>query len=354
MGHVDKAPSGKWRARWQEDGQERSKSFTRKAEATAHLAEISVSMRRGEHVSSDRARATLRAAADTWLIGAMNLTEGGRDTYRRDLDRYILPALGDLPLGKVTDQKISAFLADELNNKKLAASSVQRHYATLHRLFEVAGLAVNPCTKVTPPPVPAGDMKFIDAAQVERLAAAISDRYAAWVELSVYGGLRWSENVGLRRRHINGNRVTVEEQLLRRKDNTWRRAEPKTKAGRRVITVPTFLAEMLEAHLEKWSLPGPDGLVFPNQRGGPMIGPSFTGNVFKPALARAGLDDMRIHDLRHTAVALAIAAGAHPKALQVRMGHSSIRVTLDRYGHLYPELDETVALGLGEIRAAAA
>ena len=51
----------------------------------------------------------------------------------------------------------------------------------------------------------------------------------------------------------------------------------------------------------------------------------------------------RFHDLRHTSVALAIAAGAHPKAIQVRMGHSSINVTLDRYGHLFPELDEAIA-----------
>ena len=55
---------------------------------------------------------------------------------------------------------------------------------------------------------------------------------------------------------------------------------------------------------------------------------------------------LRFHDLRHTAVALAIAQGAHPKALQERMGHSSVQVTLDRYGHLFPGLDERIADGL--------
>jgi integrase len=53
---------------------------------------------------------------------------------------------------------------------------------------------------------------------------------------------------------------------------------------------------------------------------------------------------VRFHDVRHTSVALAIASGAHPKAIQARMGHSSIDVTLDRYGHLFPELDEAIAL----------
>jgi len=55
----------------------------------------------------------------------------------------------------------------------------------------------------------------------------------------------------------------------------------------------------------------------------------------------------RFHDLRHSSVALAIAEGAHPKAIQTRMGHSSIRVTLDRYGHLFPELDEGLAASFG-------
>ena len=61
----------------------------------------------------------------------------------------------------------------------------------------------------------------------------------------------------------------------------------------------------------------------------------------------------RFHDLRHTSVALAIAEGAHPKAIQTRMGHSSINVTLDRYGHLFPELDEALAQSFGERLAAA-
>jgi hypothetical protein len=64
------------------------------------------------------------------------------------------------------------------------------------------------------------------------------------------------------------------------------------------------------------------------------------------AKARVGLDGLRFHDLRHTAVALAIAQGAHPKAIQARMGHSSVQVTLDRYGHLFRELDADIAEGL--------
>ncbi len=91
--------------------------------------------------------------------------------------------------------------------------------------------------------------------------------------------------------------------------------------------------------------------MFPNRAGNPLISSSFWQHYFKPALDAVGLA-CRFHDLRHTSVALAIAEGAHPKAIQVRMGHSSINVTLDRYGHLFPELDEAIAAGFGERIAA--
>jgi integrase len=104
-------------------------------------------------------------------------------------------------------------------------------------------------------------------------------------------------------------------------------------------------------HLERFAMPGRDGLVFPGGTGRPLASSSFWNNHFTPALRRSGLS-CRFHDLRHTSVALAIAEGAHPKAIQTRMGHSSINVTLDRYGHLFPELDEAIAVSFGERLAA--
>jgi integrase len=74
---------------------------------------------------------------------------------------------------------------------------------------------------------------------------------------------------------------------------------------------------------------------------------SYRTHYLVPAQQAAGLQ-CRFHDLRHTSVALAIAEGAHPKAIQARMGHSSINVTLDRYGHLFPELDEAIATAFGQ------
>jgi integrase len=66
---------------------------------------------------------------------------------------------------------------------------------------------------------------------------------------------------------------------------------------------------------------------------------AFRARIWRPATRTAGLDGLRIHDLRHTAVALWIAAGANPKEVAARAGHTSVSFTLDRYGHLYPESD---------------
>lgn len=352
---VEKTQYGTWRVRWRDtQGRQRAKSFERKVDAERHERAVLTDLRRGDYIGPDATGITVRAWADRWLDGAHNLKQGGIDTYRRDLDRYILPELGPLPLARLTSSAIDRLLADE-KQRGLASSTRRRHYATIRRLCQVAVdrqlLAKNPCDQVEPPHVDDTEMRFLDADQVDALAHAITPRYEAWVYVAAYDGLRWSETVGLRRANVDGDRITVLEQLIRRADKRWVRDAPKTKRGIRTIKSPAFLVDILDTHLATYSQATADGLVFVNQHDR-HLGPSFSANVFKPALRRAGLDPQtRIHDLRHTAVALAIKAGAHPKAIQSRMGHASIQVTLDRYGHLFPEMDEQLAAGLDRLRS---
>lgn len=348
---VEQTKYGTWRARWRDaSGRQRAKTFDRYQDAVDHEKASVTDLKRGVLVP-DAGKLTVAQWADRWLSSARDLGAGGRETYRRDLDRYIIPVLGDLPLERLTADAIDQFLTDELEDAQLAPSTVHRHYRTIHRLAAVAvdrnRLAKNPCAKVRPPKIKPKEMRFLTVKQVDALAEAIGARYRAWVLTACYDGLRWSEGVGLQRKRIDGARIVVADQLIRREDGEWHREEPKTKAGTRTVTSPQFVADALAEHLDTYVAGGPDALVFANREGSPLNGPSFTGNVFKPALERAGIDrNTRIHDLRHTAVALAVAAGAHPKAIQVRMGHASITVTLDRYGHLFPEQDEIIAAGL--------
>jgi integrase len=115
---------------------------------------------------------------------------------------------------------------------------------------------------------------------------------------------------------------------------------PKTRAGRRRVGLPQAVTRELAQHLGTSG--GPGDLVFTAPHGGPLRVNGFRARVWRPATRAAGLDGLRIHDLRHTAVALWIAAGANPKEVSSRAGHASVSFTLDRYGHLFPEADDAL------------
>jgi integrase len=82
------------------------------------------------------------------------------------------------------------------------------------------------------------------------------------------------------------------------------------------------------------SFKGDDELIFPSERGTPLDGRNMVRRLFEPALRKAGLPRMRFHDLRHCFASLLIAQGEHPKLISEQLGHASIQITLDRYGHL--------------------
>ena len=156
--------------------------------------------------------------------------------------------------------------------------------------------------------------------------------------------------LGLRRSDVDlvHRTVTVRQQLNEVKGEFIGFGEPKSAAGRRTIDLPRFLCTLLEDQLAERSQPGSDGLVFVNTRGRSPHASSFHSQTWAKARAKVGRPDLRWHDLRHTSAALAIAQGAHPKLLQERMGHSTIRVTFDVYGHLLPGLGGQIADGLDE------
>lgn len=359
MANPERTPYGTWRSRWRdESGRQRAKSFKRKGDAERFLHATVADIDRGVYVASSKSKLTVAAWADEWLAGARNLRQGGKSAYRADVDRHILPAIGEIPIGKLTDTDLDKMLADL--STRLGPGSVAKIYRTLRRMLNVAvkrhKLAVSPLAPVEAPRVPPTEMRFLSAAEVERLADAMDERYRTWVRVAAYGGLRWSETAGLRPERVDLERcrVHVVEQLI-----NGRREEPKSDASRRWVSLPTSMRDELKAHLATHST----DLVFPAPRGGPL-GTSFRNRFWLPACLAAGLATLeerpglpprivgapRIHDLRHTAVALAIATGAHPKAIQMRMGHSSIVVTLDRYGHLFDEMDSNIVDGLDAMR----
>ncbi|MGH9185340.1 MAG: site-specific integrase [Acidimicrobiales bacterium] len=208
----------------------------------------------------------------------------------------------------------------------------------------------NPCDGTRVPESPKAEMVFLTAEKLEILATSIDGRYATLVRLAAYTGMRAGEICALRvgRVGLDAGRIIVAESVTEVPGHGLYFSEPKT-YERRSVTLPGFLVDELTAHLENRP-DDPTAFVFTSPDGAVLNHKNFYRRMFKPAVVAAGLPaHMRFHDLRHTCAALCIALGAHPKAIQERLGHSSITVTLDRYGHLFPKLDETLTKRLDDL-----
>lgn len=229
---------------------------------------------------------------------------------------------------------------------------------------ELGLLRENPAARMRLPSPQRSEMTILTADEIKALADAIpraSDRLAIYV--AAYCGLRAGELWALQRRDIDllHKRLHVRRALKDIRGHL-EFGDTKTNGSRRTVSLPAFLHAMLSEHLN--SMPaGPEALLFVSPggggtrrvgNGGPIRHGLFVRRVFKPAIVgdeetkrkpalpveKRGL---RFHDLRHTCASLLIAAGAHPKLIQARLGHSSITTTLDRYGHLFPSVEEALA-----------
>jgi integrase len=187
------------------------------------------------------------------------------------------------------------------------------------------------------------EMHFLTPEQVNTLADAIDDRYRTAVYLAAYGGLRSGELWALRIERLNVLAATIDV-VASMSEAGGLHAGPTKTGKRRTITVPRFLAQMLGEHISRY--PSPDGWVFTAAEGGPVHHHNFRHGHYTRAVDAAALPGVRFHDLRHTCAALLIAAGRHLEEVKTYLGHSSIRVTSDRYGHLFPEARAAIANAL--------
>jgi integrase len=117
-------------------------------------------------------------------------------------------------------------------------------------------------------------------------------------------------------------------------DDDGRFHEPKTRGSVRAIAMPATLIGELRRHRLRSSFKELGDLVFPSKRGTPLDGGNMVKRTLTPTLRKAKLSTIRWYDLRHTFASLLIAQGEHPKLISEQLGHASIQITLDRYGHL--------------------
>jgi integrase len=355
-GHTRQKETGVWEARWT-DGRlpngrpkYRGKTFRTKREAQRFLDNLSVAKDQGTYIDPARSRTLFSEVAEDWLsTKARSLKPKTLENYSGSLRRHVLPYFGSAPVGSIDFDSINRWITTLINEGR-SPSVIRVAYKVLRLVLGHAvrsrKIAHNPANKeVDLPNEPTSSMLFLTATEVERLALAFPRpeqtllvRFAAWT------GLRAGEIGALKVRHLNLSNppysISVEESVSE-VNGQLHTGTPKTKASRRSVLLPSFLAEQLKAHLATID---PNAYVFTAERGGPMRHSNFRSRFWHKAVIAADLSPaLRFHDLRHTAVALSIEQGAHPKAIAERMGHASVMMTLDRYGHLFPRLHEVLA-----------
>ena len=295
---------------------------------------------------------TLRQSADAWLAGARDGSIRTRSgdaykpsairSYESALRTRVLPELGSAKLATIARVDLQD-LADRLLAEGLDPSTIRNALMPVRAIYRRAlsrgEVAVNPTTGIELPAVRGRRDRVADPAEARQLLAALPapDR-AVWAT-AVFSGLRRGELMALRWTEVDldGRRIRVAR--------SWDPKEgivvaPKSAAG--VRSVP-LLAE-LRTHLVEHRLRSGrgDGLVF----GADGVTPfqhSTVGRRAQRAWRDAGLRAIGLHECRHTFAALLIAAGVNPKALSTFMGHASIGITLDRYGHLLPGSEDEAA-----------
>jgi integrase len=360
VGAIRRRPSGKWQARWREPGgyQVRGRTFARRRDAEAFLATIEADKLRGVYQDPSLGKITLRAFWPTFLESSPHLRPATVDLYTRLADRHVLPELGGRPLASITRLDVEAWIAGRLA-AGAGPGAVNAAFRLLRRILSTAEasgrIARNPARGVKAPQLSKGPMRFLSIDELAAVVEASPHRDHALVRLLGLCGPRVGEALALHvedlvLEHPASVRITKSLVEVRGQLSIG----PTKTGARRAVPLPRFVARELERHLQEFP-PGPGGLVFTGPEGGAIRRTNWRRRVWIPALRAAGIAPPlpRIHDLRHTAAALAIQAGGHPKAIQEMLGHSSITVTLDRYGHLFPSLAEDLAARLDQVATAA-
>ena len=261
----------------------------------------------------------------------------------------VLPHLGDLPLASIRPTHLRQLVAKRTAEGK-APATVRKAYQRATLVLKQAVLddkiARTPARGVKLPSLreSQSEIRVLSHDEVAQLHEAIHPRYRVAVSLGAYAGLRAGEVFGLQVSNLDllRRRLAVETTLTNL-NGSVSLGPPKTKASRRSISISQSLVDELAARLAEFGT-GPEDVVLSSPRGSWVRASSWRQRFWNPAVEAAGLQrPLRFHDLRHTHASWLIAKGAHAKAIQERLGHSSITVTMDTYGHLMPEIDQGLA-----------
>ncbi|MCS3449553.1 integrase [Bradyrhizobium elkanii] len=362
-------------------GQRRFRMFEKKSDAEAWLVEVRHDVARGTHTPGSQSP-TVKDAAALWIkrCGEKRLEPMTVKGYEEHVDLHIVPLIGAKKLSEITVPAVNAF-ADQLREKGRSAEMIKRVVRSLGSIFKEArrrGLAnTSPTTgleldlpdREDPRPV------IPSKPELQAIINAATGRWRPVILVAIFCGLRASELRGLRWADIDFDAKQLN--LSQRADASHRIGKLKSKAAYRSIPCPPIVINALR----EWKLVCPKRdtgkkdatgkpveileLAFPNGLGKVESHSNLLERGLEPLLIAAGLAESRpvldqagnavldkagepkvimegkygMHSLRHACASLWIENGHNPKQIQRLMGHSSIKVTFDVYGHLFADTE---------------
>ena len=354
---------GKTRVRWvaaykDQDGKRHNKGFRARKEAKAFLVMTEGEIVRGVH-TPESSSITVAEAARLWLQrGELErLERSSLRQYRNHVRLHILPLLGAVRLARLSTPTVQLFRDKllETRSRPLARKVLASLKSILGEALRRGLVAQNAATPVAIATAKReqGRVEVPSMADVNRMLDRARGRWRPFFIAATFTGMRASELRGLTWAAVDFERRVTH--VKQRADAWGTIGDPKSAAGDR--TIP--MAPLVVNTLREWRLGCPRGpldLVFPNGAGNVESHANIAARGFRP-LQKACFGEVRfgLHSLRHFFASWAIEQGFSPKRLQALLGHSSIQMTFDIYGHLFPSLeDDHAKFAAGELRVRAA
>ena len=279
--------------------------------------------------------------------------------YEQHVRLHAVPALGKMTLTQLTPQHLQHLYSDRLK-AGLSPTSVHHLHATIHGALEQAVrwnlVPRNVADLVDPPRNAHFEMTTLSPEQARLFLETVAgNRLETLYVLALTTGMRQGELLGLRWRDVDFEEGTLQVRgSLQRIGGKLTVTATKTQHSQRRVSLTPSAVSALRRHRivqkeERLRLGAAwqgEELVFTNEIGRPIGSASLLRLSFLPVLKRAGLPQMRFHDLRHSAATLLLGRGVHPKIVSEMLGHSKIGTTLDLYSHVTPTMqrEATVAM----------
>ncbi len=323
-----------------------------KKQARDELRDIEDKVSKGTYISS-RKVPDFSKVSDSWLkMKKPNLRHSTYDQYNGHVENHLKPYFGNIKITRINYDSVESFISHCYENK-VTIPTLRKILINLGAIMTYACrkryIDYNPVRDVEKPKGRSEnkgeeELNILNPQQCKLLFENTPElKYKTLFMTAVLTGMRQGELFGLKWSDIDWFNRQIH---VSRTFNHGRFYEPKTKTSRRKID----LAPQLVKRLREWKLACPTSeleLVFPNESGKPLSPINMVRRKFEPALTKANIKRIRFHDLRHGYASILIDLDENPKYIQNQMGHASINVTLDIYGHLMKTVNKEAANRLG-------